>query len=76
MGHSERFYLGDLREGEYGIEHSRLSRDEIQQEAISKRYSGPIQVRVTAYPPKPSAELLVERAMREQSGYADDEISV
>jgi len=74
MGHSERFYFVDIREGEYGVEHNRQSRGEIEQEALSKGYSGPIQVRVTAYPPKPSAELVVERAMREQCGYAEDEI--
>lgn len=73
MGHSETFYFVDVREGECGVEYNRQSWEEIEQVAISRGYSGPIQVRITAYPPKPSAHFLEERAIRALYGYADDE---
>ncbi|MPQ69435.1 hypothetical protein [Pseudomonas sp. MWU12-2323] len=66
MGHLESFYFFDMRVGERGVEYNRPARKELEQVAIAIGYLGAIHLRITAYPPKPSTELLAERAMREQ----------
>lgn len=74
MGHSEYFYFIDPRVGVDGTELGAPTRALVKQLATDKGYSGPVQVRVTAYPPKPQQAVLNERAMREQFGYTDGDI--
>ena len=50
LGHSESFYFVDPRDGDYGVEYNRPSREEIELVAKGKGYLGRIQARITAYP--------------------------
>lgn len=56
MGHSESFYFVDPREGEYGVEYHRTTREEAEQLAVAIGVGrAGIQVKITAYPPRPTA---------------------
>lgn len=74
MGHVQRFEFTDPRDGASGVARSAGSKPEIEALAAQVGYTGPIQVVVTAFPPPPPASVLRDRAMREQHGYAADEI--
>lgn len=74
MGHAQRFEFTDPREGAYGTSYSAGSEQEIEVIASRLGYSGPIRRSITAFPPAPPTSVLRERAMRDQLGYADDEI--
>jgi hypothetical protein len=74
MGHVQRFEFTDPREGAYGATYSAGTEQAIEAMAARLGYSGPIQRRITAFPPPPPTSVLRERAMRDQLGYADDEI--
>jgi len=59
MGHSESFYFVDPRESEYGVEYHRATQEEAEQLAVAVGVGrGGIQVKITAYPPKPTAAVL------------------
>ncbi|WP_393923065.1 hypothetical protein [Pseudomonas fluorescens] len=75
MGHSEYFYFIDPRAGVDGVEWGASTRAQAEQLARTKGYSGPVHIRITAYPRKPSQAVLDERSMRERCGYADDELT-
>lgn len=62
MGHSESFYFVDPRDGEYGVEYHRPSRHEAEQLAVVVGVGrGGVQVRIKAYPPKPTAAVHARR---------------
>lgn len=70
MGHVEQYEFTDAR---FDAAYSAKTQEEIQRLADRVGYSGPFQIAIRAFPPKPSFSDLQERALREQHD-ADDEI--
>ena len=58
MGHSESFYFVDPREGEYGVEYHRSTREEAEQLAVVVGWTGEVLIQIRAYPPKPTTAVL------------------
>ena len=58
MGHIESYYFVDPREGEYGVEYHRPTREEAEELAVFVGWAGEVLIQLRAYPPKPTAAVL------------------
>lgn len=54
MGYTQSFFFVDPREGECGVAYHRPTREEAEELAAALG-CGAVQVKITAYPPRPSA---------------------
>jgi len=72
MGHEDIFAFVDPRDGEYGVSYSARSEQAIQALAEKAGYTGSFTRVVRAFPPRPSARLLEERARLELCSSTDD----